>query len=484
MLLALDLESGPAFVTSVQVAREPVISVISANAYSDIVVSGLGALGTRLVQREELAVEGFEAVRAVLETPASGQTIRQLIYFIKTEQNVVWFVVFSSAREEFERRLPTFELSVRMLVVRDVHVGTLIVPAEPAVAASDTTSPGEPATALPTAAAEGFSANEIFERVSPSIVFITTLTSGGSGILIDETHVLTNAHVVWPHQEAEVLVPQGTPLLGRVVGWDLMADIAVLEVPRVSLGMTTPLTIVDGTNLPIGSELFLIGYPAEFERSPSPTISRGVLSRVRSWEPLGISFLQTDAAIASGQSGGALVSASGEVVGLSGRRLGEGNFALATSMPDVMSRVGRLLQGENVDGLGDRRYSMDGAGNEIQFTLPNLFFEQALLLNQPIGTRVMLELEGDHNGYFVAGLAGVPPIFWSIFADDTLTGLEEGELTTEFDAPHLVAAGQSDANSGEFVIRSNVPYPSPSLMIPMTDAKCPWARRSQRISIT
>ncbi len=52
--------------------------------------------------------------------------------------------------------------------------------------------------------------------------------------------------------------------------------------------------------MPIASELFLVGYPAEFEQNPQPTISRGVLSRVRSWDALDITYLQTDAAIAGG----------------------------------------------------------------------------------------------------------------------------------------------------------------------------------------
>ena len=68
----------------------------------------------------------------------------------------------------------------------------------------------------------------------------------------------------------------------------------------------------------IGSDLFLIGYPAELEDFPQPTITRGILSRLREWESIGITYLQTDASIAGGQSGGVLVSQHGEVVGISG----------------------------------------------------------------------------------------------------------------------------------------------------------------------
>ena len=79
-----------------------------------------------------------------------------------------------------------------------------------------------------------------------------------------------------------------------------------------------PLTLSDGEDLAIGSELYLVGYPAEMELFPQPTITSGILSRLREWERAGITYFQTDAAIAGGQSGGVLVDARANVIGISG----------------------------------------------------------------------------------------------------------------------------------------------------------------------
>ena len=50
----------------------------------------------------------------------------------------------------------------------------------------------------------------------------------------------------------------------------------------------------------------LITYPGESEPFPQPAISQGILSRLREWEPIGMTYLQTDADISAGQSGGVL----------------------------------------------------------------------------------------------------------------------------------------------------------------------------------
>ena len=155
----------------------------------------------------------------------------------------------------------------------------------------------------------------MYAQVSPSIPFIQTPTGTGSGVLIEGGYVVTNYHVVWPYETVRVVFPDDTVLQNvPVVGWDSMTDLAVLGPVNVS---AQPLKLEDGESLAPGSELFLIGYPAEVDEFPEPTITRGILSRVREWERLGMTYLQTDAAIAGGQSGGALVNSLGEVMGIS-----------------------------------------------------------------------------------------------------------------------------------------------------------------------
>ena len=170
--------------------------------------------------------------------------------------------------------------------------------------AEQPTASAESTEAATPAQGEQLSPQEVFAAVSPSIAFVETPTGTGSGILITEFHLVTNAHVVWPFEQVRVLFPDGSEYLGsRVIGWDLMADLAVIQLPGGD--SLQPIEPASGELLPVGSELYLIGYPAEGELFPQPSISRGILSRFRTWEQPGIRYIQTDASIEGGQSGGA-----------------------------------------------------------------------------------------------------------------------------------------------------------------------------------
>ena len=147
-------------------------------------------------------------------------------------------------------------------------------------------------------------------------MFVETDGGTGSGLLLDSSTVLTAAHVLYPHRSARIVFPHGTELLEvPVIGWDLMADVAVLgPIEADPLPAIPPFDLTEG--LAIGADLFTIGYPGEVESFPQPTISRGILSRYRRWSDQEVTYLQTDAALDGGQSGGVLASAAGAVVGM------------------------------------------------------------------------------------------------------------------------------------------------------------------------
>ena len=122
-----------------------------------------------------------------------------------------------------------------------------------------------------------------------------------------------------------------------------MADVALLGPINASV---QPLALLDGEDLPIGSDVYLIGYPGEVDAYPQPAIARGILSRLRQWEPAAVTYFQIDASVAGGQSGGALVSDTGGVIGISGFKISEGQFALVASAADLLPRIRQLLAGE------------------------------------------------------------------------------------------------------------------------------------------
>ena len=217
----------------------------------------------------------------------------------------------------------------------------------------DKPTPEPTSTPTPAPAREMTSA-DIYAKIHPSVAYIETPTGAGSGFLIEGGYVVTNHHVIWPFEEAQVAFPDGTKVTSPVAAWDPMSDTAVLGPVEVK---APPLELRDGEDLAIGSELFLLGYPGESEPFPEPTIVSGVLSKYRRWDQPGITYFQTDAVIAGGQSGGVLVNRKGEVIGISGFTITEADYALVASAADLASIIRQLIQGQDPWGVGNRSLS-------------------------------------------------------------------------------------------------------------------------------
>ena len=304
-----------------------------------------------------------------------------------------------------------------------------------------------------TTAGGPLSPEAVFAAVSPAIAFVETPSGTGSSILLSERQLITNAHVVWPFTEVRVVFPDGTELEDApVLAWDLMADLAIIELPR-GHGIA-PVTFGDPRVFAVGTELFLIGYPAETERFPQPTISRGVLSRFRVWDQAGVTYVQTDASITGGQSGGALVSSAGEVVGLSGFSFGDQAFGLALSGPDVERRIGLLSSGELADTASDRGMPTIAKLTTVELTLENYYDERAFVIPEAGGSSVLISVTGESDLFFTVTDAWGSTI---VEADDTLSGEESALVDTEFGAPFVIRVGQFDIAPVTAVIRSEVP---------------------------
>ena len=244
-------------------------------------------------------------------------------------------------------------------------------------------------TSTSAATTEQVSSARIFEMVSPAIAYIRTRKGSGSGVLVEGGYVVTNAHVVWPFDTVSVVFPDGSDFWDvPVVGWDLLVDLAVLGPISTPV---EPVPMLDGESMAIGSEMYLIGYPAEVEAYPKTTMTRGILSRLREWEPVGITYFQTDAAITGGQSGGALVSDTGAVIGISGFRAFR-EFGLAASSADLLPRVRQLIAGRDPSGLGKRELNLDGGSLRHRLTSRN--YGDAYIINEPAGTAIEIKFVG------------------------------------------------------------------------------------------
>ena len=270
-------------------------------------------------------------------------------------------------------------------------------------------------------------------------------------MLVDGGYVVTNAHVVWPFEQVRVVFPDKSEYLDvPVANLDLLADLAVIGPLQTSI---EPLELIDGENLVIGSDLFLIGYPGEVEQFPQPSITRGILSRTRQWESVELTYFQTDAAIAGGQSGGILVSTAGEVIGLSGFFFTEAGFGLASSAVDIMPRVQTLAEGGDPSGLGDRRIPLQGTQGGYEFTLNHIWDSGVYVINEPVGTLVDIQTESANDVTF-----SVTDVLGEILVevDFGATGIESGSLTIGFDEPVFLTVRQLNEESAQVQLTSNV----------------------------
>ena len=291
---------------------------------------------------------------------------------------------------------------------------------------------------------------QIFEKVSPAIAYVESETGSGSGFLIEGGYLVTAAHVVWPYNAVRVVFPDGTEFEEvAVTRLDLVADLAVLGPLDVSI---EPLTMIDGENIPIGSRVHLIGYPGEYELFPQPTITGGILSRLRQWEPGPLTLIQTDATIFGGQSGGALVSATGDVIGISNFKI-YGEFGLVISSTDIMPRIQQLIAGQDPGGHGDRRLSPPGGALRHSLTLENYWDDQAYVIYAPPRAEFGFSLLGTNDSevsiYDFLGVNG------ETFDTFEITGFEYGAYIFGRLTPHFLIVRQKATTPGNFVVAAN-----------------------------
>jgi S1-C subfamily serine protease len=145
----------------------------------------------------------------------------------------------------------------------------------------------------------------------------------GSGVVIDpgEGIILTNAHVINGADDITVVFADGRELQARLVGSDAATDVAVIKVDPQLLPV---IPIGNSDQLEVGDFVLAIGNPFQIGQ----TVTSGIVSGLHR-SKLGFrryeDFIQTDAAIYPGNSGGALVNLRGELVGINTAFLSAGN---------------------------------------------------------------------------------------------------------------------------------------------------------------
>ncbi|HEY3246103.1 MAG TPA: trypsin-like peptidase domain-containing protein, partial [Phycisphaerae bacterium] len=206
------------------------------------------------------------------------------------------------------------------------------------------------------------------EKVFPAVVFIkcvretheagkrTSQGVSGSGVIVSpDGEVLTNWHVVDKATEVRCLLLDGQALYATVVGTDKDTDLALLRLSRPSDAAALPLApLGDSDALREGDFVMAMGAPWGLSRS----VSIGIISCTRRFLPDRGEYslwLQTDAAISPGNSGGPLVNTAGEVVGVNTLGVtGGGDMGFA-----IPSAVVRQIA-EHIRRCGQVRWSWTG----------------------------------------------------------------------------------------------------------------------------
>ncbi|UCD68185.1 MAG: Do family serine endopeptidase [Betaproteobacteria bacterium] len=244
-------------------------------------------------------------------------------------------------------------------------------------------------------------------------------TSLGSGVIVGpQGYVLTNNHVIETADEIEVAFAGGRKAPAAVVGTDPETDLAVLKVDKAEL---PSIAFGNPESLSVGDFVLAIGNPFGLGQ----TVTMGIVS-AKGRRRLGIStfedFIQTDAAINQGNSGGALVDAAGNLVGINSAiysRTG-GSLGIGFAIPSDLAR--HVMEEIIENGSVTRGW----IGVEVQDITPEL--AESFRLPTTNGTLIASVQPGGP-----AQRAGIRP-------GDILVAVEAQEFTDAPEMLQLIAA--------------------------------------------
>lgn len=209
-----------------------------------------------------------------------------------------------------------------------------------------------------------FANDPIWSLLFPDRIFRQRVKSLGSGFLISpDGYILTNSHVIENAVEVVVTLSDGTDHEAEIIGVDEVSDIALIKLkgkgfPFLKLG--------ESDDIIIGEWVIALGNPfGLFDVSKKPTATVGVISGVdldfglqesgRVYQDM----IQTDASINSGNSGGPLLNAVGEVIGVNtfiftGGRFSEGSIGIGFAIP--INRAKSVYEELRAYGKVDRSF--------------------------------------------------------------------------------------------------------------------------------
>ncbi len=256
---------------------------------------------------------------------------------------------------------------------------------------------------------------QLYKKALPAVVTIFTsanvstdngwkLDRGlGSGVLVSPScHILTAAHVVDRSTKILVKTQDGQMRSATVLFSEPNADIALLKLDTPDTNLFHA-KLGNSENLAVGQNIYAIGSPYGMENS----FSSGVISALRSFDKIydgtiKVEFIQTDAAINSGNSGGPLFNSQGEVVGIASSILTVSGGFQGIGMAISIDTAKELLAFEERPWIGVNGILIEKEDFERIFNLPL----QGGMLIQSIAKGSPAEKAGLRPGYIKAKING------------------------------------------------------------------------------
>ncbi|MGA0958635.1 MAG: S1C family serine protease [Ilumatobacteraceae bacterium] len=209
----------------------------------------------------------------------------------------------------------------------------------------------------------------VVERISPSVVTVVASSRGNTGagrstgtgvVITSDGEILTNSHVVEGSDDVRVLFGDTIdPIPAVVLAADPGNDLALL---KVDLDGLAPAVFADPGSITIGDEVVAVGFALDLDGGP--TVTRGIVSAlnrtIANSDGALDGLIQTDAAISSGNSGGPLLNANGEVIGIN-TAVFQSSFNTAANNVGFAISVGEALPViDTLRGLADGETRVEG----------------------------------------------------------------------------------------------------------------------------
>jgi serine protease Do len=211
------------------------------------------------------------------------------------------------------------------------------------------------------------SGQDIYKKCAPSIVRIDCFSQDselfssevgmGSGIIISKDgYIVTNAHVVTDKNgnqlDITVSLGENDERKAKIIGVDQKTDLALVKMEAKNL---TPAELGNSDQAQIGESAFIIGNPLALEKSMTKGIISGLDRSISNSNAIGslVKYIQTDAALNPGNSGGGLFNAKGKVIGIIGSKFTNqavDNMGFAIPMKTVKEVIDDLIAFGHVKG--------------------------------------------------------------------------------------------------------------------------------------